>query len=29
MGVRKVEGVSLTAISSTKAQMCLYLDVQC
>ena len=29
MGVRGVEGVSLTGISSTKAQMCLYLDVQC
>ena len=25
MGVRKVEGVSLTAISGTKAQICLYL----
>ena len=29
MGVCGVEGVSLIAISSTKAQMCLYLDVQC
>ena len=27
MGVRGMEGVSPTAISSTKAQMCLYLDV--